>query len=117
MEAAVILTKCPKYKKVYGMRVQKMPDNDWWRTWTFPIDEKRAHREGYDVTRILGNLNCTDDYPGCPYCGAMGFVECGRCGKLSCWSGEKSVKCEWCGVTMTSISVNTEKFSLKGGDI
>ena len=44
MDAAVILAKCYKTKKMYGMRSQKMNDGDWWRTWAFPIDEKRARK-------------------------------------------------------------------------
>ena len=42
IEAAVITAKCSKGKRTYGIRIQKMEDGDWWRTWAFPIDEKRA---------------------------------------------------------------------------
>ena len=66
MDAAVILAKCYKTKKMYGMRSQKMNDGDWWRTWAFPIDEKRAHGEGYDTTIVQGNMYHTEEYPGCP---------------------------------------------------
>lgn len=117
MEAAIILAKCPKRKIAYGMRTQKMNDGDWWRTWAFPINEKRAHSEGYDETQVLGNLFATAEYPGCPYCGAKGFVQCNKCKKIACYSGEKSLICPWCGNLMDNITTATEKFSLSGGDI
>ena len=93
MEAAVILAKCPKKKKLYGIRVQKMSDGDWWRTWAFPVDEKRAHKEGYDTTKVQGSLYYTKEYKGCPYCEAKSFVQCSGCFKIFCWNGE--ISCFW----------------------
>lgn len=117
IEAAVIAAKCPKHKKMYGIRTQKMADGDWWRTWAFPIDEKRAHNEGYDATSVNGNMYYAEGYPGCPYCGSMGFVQCNKCHKLTCWNGESRLTCEWCGNDMDNIAPATEKITLKGGDI
>ena len=115
MEAAVILAKCPKNRQLYGMRAQKMNDGEWWRTWAFPIDEGRARQEGYDSTQVFSGMNQTDEYPGCPYCGATGFVQCGKCGKLNCWKGENTYTCLWCGNKMTRI-VSSSSFELSGGD-
>lgn len=117
MEAAVIVGKCTKRNQMYGMRTQKMKDGDWWRTWAFSIDEKRAHSEGYDETPVQGNLYHTEEYPGCPYCGTKSFVQCNKCRKLSCWNGEKKLVCTWCGYNMDNIVTATEKFNLSGGDI
>lgn len=117
MEAAVVVAKCSKGKRTYGIRTQKMEDGDWWRTWAFPIDEKRARKENYDQTKIQGNLYCTEDYPGCPYCGTKGFVLCGNCHKISCWNGETSLTCPWCGSKLEEISAATKKFDLSGGDV
>ena len=117
MDAAVILAKCYKTKKMYGMRSQKMNDGDWWRTWAFPIDEKRAHGEGYDTTIVQGNMYHTEEYPGCPYCGTKNFVQCNKFRKLSCWNGETRLTCLWCGNDMNNIATATEKFNLSGGDI
>ena len=117
MDAAVILAKCYKTKKMYGMRSQKMNDGEWWRTWAFPIDEKRAHGEGYDTTIVQGNMYHTEEYPGCPYCGTKNFVQCNKCRKLSCWNGETRLTCLWCGNDMNNIATATEKFNLSGGDI
>lgn len=96
MEANVILMKCPECDKIYGVRIEKYM-NDWYRTWAFPLDSKKAEKEGYDKTRIVGNLYPADEYPGCPYCKAVRFLTCGTCGKLSCWNGEEKIRCSWCG--------------------
>ena len=117
MEATVILAKCPKKKLMYGMRTQKMSDGDWWRTWAFPIDERRANNEGYDAAKIQGNLYQTEGYPGCPYCGTFQFVQCGSCHRISCWNGETRLKCGWCGIVMDSIVTTTDKFDVSGGDM
>ena len=117
MEAVVILAKCSKNKSLYGMRAQKMNDGDWWRTWAFPVDERKAHKEGYDITNIQGNLYHTEDYPGCPYCGAKSFVLCNKCNKITCWKGETRLTCQWCGNDMNNIIAAIERFNLSGGDI
>ncbi len=117
IEAAVITAKCSKGKQTYGIRIQKMEDGDWWRTWAFPIDEKRASKESYDATKAQGNLYVTEGYPGCPYCGTKGFVQCGSCHKLSCWNGESRLVCPWCGSEMKEIVSAKEKFDVSGGDI
>lgn len=117
MEATVIMQICSQKKRHFGVRVQKMQDQDWWRTWAFEIDERRAKQEGYDVTPVQGNLNCTEEYPGCPYCGSFGFVQCGRCKKISCWNGETSMTCAWCNARLNNIVTATDAFTLSGGDI
>ena len=111
MEATVILAKC-KQGQIYGIRVQKMEDNDWWRTWSFPIKELQAAREGYDTTNIHGNLYATPEYPGCPYCESKTFVRC-DCGKITCWGGELFMSCSWCGKSGT-VADATDKMSFDG---
>ena len=117
MEATVILAKCSKAKRTYGIRIQKMEDGDWHRTWAFPVDEKRACNEHYDETSVQGNLRATEKYPGCPYCGTKGFVQCGSCHKISCWNGESRMTCPWCGNDMVDIAPATKKFDVSGGDV
>lgn len=114
MEANILLFMCNKAKKVFGVRVQKMNDGDWWRTWAFKIKPQHAKSEGYDKTPVQGNLNPTEEYPGCPHCGSHGFVQCGTCKKISCWNGETSMICPWCGTNMDNIVTATEKFNVTG---
>lgn len=115
MEASILLVKCPNNRKTFGVRIQKMNDGDWWRTWAFKLNETQAKSEGYDRTQAVGNLYSTEDYPGCPYCGTDGFVQCHNCHKISCWHGESSLKCAWCGETMNNIVSATEKFTVDSG--
>ena len=116
MEAAVILARCTDQGRIYGIRIQKMSDGDWWRTWAFPVDAYRASKEGFGVTRAVGSLNCTEEYPGCPYCGKFGFVMCGNCKKLTCYNGEEWFTCRWCGIQSNDIE-HADRFSVSGGDI
>lgn len=98
MEAAVIMMKCPTANKQYAVRIQKTLDGDWCRTWAFKISPKRAQVEGYDQTPITGSLSAERSFPGCPHCGKTGFMQCGLCGRLSCWDGVEGIAtCAWCG--------------------
>ena len=115
INANVLLIRCTYQKRTFGARVQKMSDGDWWRTWSFPLSDAQAKNEGYDKTPIQGNLNATEDYPGCPHCGEYGFVQCGTCRKISCYKGEATVTCDWCGAT-SGVVTATSKFDVSGGD-
>lgn len=114
MEANIILIRCNKENKAFGVRVQKMKDGDWYRTWAFKVNARHAKNEGYDTNKVVGNLCATEEYPGCPYCGSKGFVQCGTCKKLTCWNGEESMTCHWCGSTMDNIVTTTDKFTVTG---
>jgi hypothetical protein len=95
MEANVILAKCEKTGKTFGIRVEKR-DNYWVRTWAFPISDKAAKHEGFDDVEISGNFISASGYPGCPHCEARRVIICG-CGKLSCYNGAETSTCRWCG--------------------
>ena len=66
-EARIALCKCQEGRKIYGVRFEKIAEN-WKYTWAFPIKESSAKREGYDNTKIIGNIYPDTKYPGCPYC-------------------------------------------------
>jgi hypothetical protein len=95
------------------MRVEER-NKDWVRTWAFPIDEQKAKHEGFTANKVSGSMNAVDDYPGCPHCGAGGFVLC-SCGKISCWGGGETKKhtCPWCG--KTSEVQEADNFDVKAG--
>ena len=115
MEATVILAKCPETGQLYGMRTQKMPDGDWKRTWAFPLSERQANAEGYGRVQITGALRHTDAYPGCPCCRAKRLVQCGQCGRLSCWKKEAQGVCPWCG--FSARIRQTPEIRVSGGDM
>lgn len=104
-KAAVILCRCSsKNSKLFGIRCEKIEKKHWEMTWAFPIDEKKAKHEGYDSVTIKGDLDDTEEYPGCPYCGARSWFICHECGgKLSCldedYDFSRPVTCAWCGDT------------------
>jgi len=115
LKAAVVLAKCPKTKKLYGMRIEQR-EKDWVRTWAFPIDEQKAKSEGFAANKVSGSMTAVDNYPGCPYCKATGFVQCGRCDKIGCWSGfgeTKKYTCPWCGNEAEVEAA--ENFDVSGG--
>ena len=114
IEANIMIIKCPDSGKTVGVRLEKMNDGDWWRTWAFKISDQQVKYEGYDKTQIQGNLYYTDEYPGCPYCGTKNLVKCGHCGKFLCWHGNEGVKCPWCGTEIKDVVTATDKFDITG---
>jgi hypothetical protein len=50
LNAKVIMAKCSKTKKAFGIRIEER-GHDWVRTWAFKIDERKAKRE--DARRAL----------------------------------------------------------------
>jgi hypothetical protein len=112
IKAKVVLCKCPRNKRLYGMRVEER-GGDWVRTWSFKVDETAAKREGFDTETTRGTMHPTPDYPGCPYCGGMTLNQC-TCGKIFCGKmGEAT--CPWCGAT--GIYSQVDKLSVQGGDL
>lgn len=102
MEAVIVMAQCPKTHGLYGIRTQKERDGSWLMTWSFKLDNKKAAAEGYDRSKISGAVYFSEKYPGCPYCGTIGWVKCGKCGMLSCYgagaNGENPpFKCPKCG--------------------
>lgn len=112
-EANVILSKCEKTAKTFGIRVEKR-NNDWFRTWAFPIKDDVAKREGFDKIVLNGSFLADPEFPGCPYCKADSFFIC-SCGKMSCCDLNRGnvVTCHWCG-TKCELTV-AENFNIKSG--
>ena len=98
-EALVVLSKCGEVHKTYGIRTEKKSVDSWAFTWAFPIRESSAKREGYDKSSIRGNIQCTEEYPGCPYCKQRNFIFCSGSGHINCYvvKGD-TFTCEWCSM-------------------
>ena len=100
-EAVIVLTKCSKNHKTYGIRAEKLGRDHWSFTWAFPLKEESARHEGYDKTSIKGTIEIDHEYPGCPFCGTSKIVLC-DCGHLSCnHAVEGKITCPWCGMQGT----------------
>jgi hypothetical protein len=76
LNAKVIMAKCSSTNKAFGIRIEQR-GKDWVRTWAFPINERKAKREGFDANTVSGSMDAAGEYPGCPHCGDKGFVKCG----------------------------------------
>jgi len=117
INAKVIMARCSKNKKVFGIRIEQR-GKDWVRTWAFPMDEDKAKREGFEANTVTGSMNQDNDYPGCPHCGSVGFVQCG-CGKIGCNGGvikrgkSQEYTCPWCNEEGELQDV--ESFNVSGG--
>jgi transcription elongation factor Elf1 len=114
LNAKVIMARCSKNQKCFGIRIEQR-ENDWVRTWAFPIDEQKAKHEGYDANKVTGSMNAVDNYPGCPHCGSSGFVQC-SCGKIGCWIGAEGTTkytCPWCKKE-SEVQI-ADRFDVSGG--
>ena len=115
VKATVILTKCTTCGGTFGTRIEYIR-NDWYRTWAFKINDSVAKNEGFDKTPVQGSLDAIEGYEGCPYCHTFGFVQCGKCKKLTCWNGETALTCGWCGHHMTNL-VSSNSFDVSGDNM
>jgi Zn finger protein HypA/HybF involved in hydrogenase expression len=115
--ASVVLAKCQQNKKIFGIRCEKTT-NSWNLTWAFPIDEKKSVSEGYGETLIKGELSFSCQYPGCPYCKASSFFQCGKCHKIGCFEFNTSKgKCPHCGMEFISVTETNDFNNIKGRGI
>ena len=64
LEATVVLAKCKKTKKTFGIRMEHKKDRAWHCTWAFGVSQAVANEEGYTKTRISGKVVLDDEYPG-----------------------------------------------------
>lgn len=113
MEAKVLMMKCHKNRKPFGVRVQKDGIN-WTMTWAFEIEERIAEKEKFSSeSTIKGSFLPGVEYPGCPHCKAQSFFICGKCKKITCWDGRDTVICAWCG-TKSKIEL-VDQLEVKGG--
>ena len=115
-EAKIALCRCKEGKRPFGVRFEEY-ENEWKATWAFPIKKDgTAEREEYDKTILKGQIRWDSDYPGCPYCGAHGFIICNACGGLNCNMNERTEEftCGWCGTKGTLVSYTGDGFNADG---
>ncbi len=113
-EAQVVLARCPKEHKTYGIRMEKK-SGKWHLTWAFPINNTKAESEGYQKFQLSGEFQTDNNYNGCPFCRTRQFLLCDKCGKLTCYHNESHVTCAWCGNTGNAEIRN--EFTLNGGEM
>ena len=111
----VVMATCQQTKRTFGITAQKQ-GKDFVFTWAFKLNADSAKREGFEKNKVKGNIFMSEDYPGCPHCGAMSWFQCGKCGRFVCMTYEQEeVRCPEC-VNQGKV-VTADKFDLSGGDL
>jgi hypothetical protein len=95
LQVAVIMSRCRRDSRDFGIRLEHKTEGKWIADWAFGIEAAAAKREGYDQTTISGIFEVDAKYPGCPYCESSSFFKC-DCGKVACWDQNEYVTCPWC---------------------
>lgn len=81
-----------------GLRLEEKARNHWVADWAFQVKDCIAAKEGYDKTRVDGQFEFSQQFPGCPYCESHSFVLC-ECQTLLCYeSRDRCFKCPKCGL-------------------
>ncbi len=100
LNVVIVLAKCRSFRQSFGIRFEEKSTSHWVADWAFPIQDKKAHKEGYGQNEVRGSFGLDSVYPGCPHCHTLGFFKC-SCGKVACWDGEtRVVTCPWCDSTI-----------------
>lgn len=112
----VVMAWCNRSGKPFGITAE-MRGKDIYFKWAFKMSESTSAKEGFDNTKISGNIITTKEYPGCPYCGAGSWFQCGANGHFNCLEYNKSgmVKCAKCGHE-GELEI-WDNFNVTGGDL
>lgn len=111
----VVMAWCQQSRKPFGITAEiRNREIDF--KWAFKMSESTSSKEGFDRTRVSGNIFTTADYPGCPHCGAKSWYQCSN-GHFVCMESGKTgwVKCPKCGVE-GELKI-ADNFDLSGGDL
>jgi hypothetical protein len=106
--SAMVEARCIKTKRKFFMLFEKIDDHAWNMvrflddSWS-PSESGQAGGVAIQTNLVSGAINWYGNFEGkpeCPYCGGKSFVQCGKCGKITCHvNGEQgsAFQCAWCG--------------------
>lgn len=98
-EAIFIPVNCISSHRTFYARYDYAYDNTWVLTYglkTLP-SESSGNIMSTNMSKIdVSNARVGPQYK-CPYCGNRSFVHCGKCHKLTCYSGTGNFTCDHCG--------------------
>ena len=100
-EAVFLPVNCVNTHKEFFARYDYAYDGVWVLTYgvkAIPSDVSEYSGSGGSSRMDLSNSRTGPQYR-CPYCGNREFVRCGRCRKLTCYSGKGNFTCDHCGNT------------------
>ncbi len=97
-EAIILPINCVTAHKIFYARYDYAYDGVW--VLTYGLKNMPSDRSGVfesEMSKIdISNSRVGPQYK-CPYCGNTDFVRCGRCHKLTCYSGGGKFTCDHCG--------------------
>ena len=98
--ARIIVSRCMKTGKDYGIRWEKTDSDLWIATWSFKIPSSQKNSNDYKQSgdALSGEFKFPPDYLGCPHCQGRITIRCIDCKKIYCHDIEKGIKtrCPWC---------------------
>lgn len=97
-ETVILAVNCVSAHRTFYARYDYAYDGAWVLTYglkNMPSDESGIS-EGRMLKINISNSRIGPQYK-CPYCGNKKFVRCGRCNKLTCYSGDGKFTCDHCG--------------------
>lgn len=111
----VVMAWCRRSGKPFGITAEiRGKEIDF--KWAFKMSESTSSKEGFDKTRVSGNIFNAPEYPGCPHCGADTWFQCPN-GHFVCLERNTSgvVKCPKCGFS-GELAVS-DNFNISGDDL
>lgn len=97
-EAVILPVKCVSAHKTFYARYDYAYDGVWVLAYglkSIPADGSGVSASG--MSKIDISNSRTGPQYKCPYCGNRNYVRCGRCKKLTCYSGNSTFTCDHCG--------------------
>ena len=98
-EAVILNVNCARTHREFYARYDFAYDGVWVLTYglkDMPSDTSNSSGGGGLSKIDLSNSRIGPQYK-CPYCGNKEFVHCGKCKKLTCYSGSGRFVCDHCG--------------------
>ena len=98
-EAVLLPVNCINTHKTFYARYDFAFDGVWVLTYGLknrPLDTSGTASIGGMSKIDLSNSRTGPQYR-CPHCGNTEFVRCGKCSKLTCYSGTGIFECDHCG--------------------
>lgn len=86
--------RCQRTHQDFVVRVERHG-----RGWTVKagLPKKPWEAASEDEVRTRGGVEVDPDF-SCPHCRVGSLMRCDQCGNLTCWGGERTVKCQYCGL-------------------
>lgn len=100
-EAIILSVNCLRTHRTFFARYDFAYDGVW--VLTYGSKDVPSNISGSSGSGELFRIDLSNSRTGpqyrCPYCGNTGFVCCGKCKKLTCYSGSGNFVCNHCGNT------------------